>query len=39
MVRISDIQDNAVIWENVPFCNIDNNEIEDYILPDFRVGY
>jgi len=32
MVRISDIQDNAVIWENVPFCNIDNNEIEDYIL-------
>ena len=32
MVRISDIQDNVVIWKNVPFCNIDNNEIEDYIL-------
>ena len=32
MVRISDIQDNKVIWENVPFCDIDDNEIEYYIL-------
>ena len=32
MVRISDIQDNKVIWKNVPFCDIENNEIEDYIL-------
>lgn len=32
MVRISDIQDNKVIWKNVPFCDIDDSEIEYYIL-------
>ena len=32
MVRISDIQDNKVIWANIPFCDIDDNEIEYYIL-------
>lgn len=32
MVRISDIQDGKVIWELVPFCNIHETEIADYIL-------
>ena len=32
MVRISDIQDNKVLWENVPFCLINANEIETYLL-------
>lgn len=32
MVRISDIQDGKVIWESVPFCNIHEAEIADYIL-------
>jgi type I restriction enzyme S subunit len=32
MVRISDIQDGKVIWESVPFCNIHETEIADYIL-------
>ena len=32
MVRISDIQDGKVMWENVPFCEIDDDEIETYLL-------
>ena len=32
MVRISDIQDNAVQWESVPYCEIDEESIETYIL-------
>ena len=32
MVRISDIQDNAVLWDTVPFCNIDEKSIETYLL-------
>ena len=32
MVRISDIQDNKVLWENVPFCLINTSEIETYLL-------
>ena len=32
MVRISDIQDGKVIWESVPFCNIHETEIAEYIL-------
>ena len=32
MVRISDIQANKVLWENVPFCLINASEIETYIL-------
>lgn len=32
MVRISDIQNNQIIWEKVPFCDIKENEIEGYIL-------
>lgn len=32
MVRISDIQDNKVIWEKVPFCSIQAKDIETYLL-------
>ena len=32
MVRISDIQDNKVIWEKVPFCKIPVKDIETYLL-------
>ena len=32
MVRISDIQDNKVRWDQVPFCKIAANEISNYIL-------
>ena len=32
MVRISDIQDNSVLWETVPYCDIKENEINTYIL-------
>lgn len=32
MVRISDIQNNMVNWPSVPFCDISDNQIEDYLL-------
>ena len=32
MVRISDIQDNKVLWDTVPFCDIDEESIETYLL-------
>ena len=32
MVRISDIQDNKVLWHGVPFCKIAAQEIPNYIL-------
>lgn len=32
MVRISDIQDGKVLWDTVPYCDIDENEIESYLL-------
>lgn len=32
MVRISDIQDNVVNWEKVPYCDITDDEIEKYLL-------
>ena len=32
MVRITDIQNNQVIWENVPYCEIDDDLIEGYKL-------
>ena len=32
MVRISDIQDGKVLWESVPFCDIQENEILNYLL-------
>ena len=32
MVRISDIQENCVIWDNVPYCQIDENDIDTYLL-------
>ena len=32
LLRITDIQDNNVIWDNVPFTNLDTNKVEQYIL-------
>ena len=32
MVRISDIQEGKVLWESVPFCNIQEDEIPNYLL-------
>lgn len=32
MVRISDIQNNAVAWNTVPYCNINEKDIPDYLL-------
>ena len=32
MVRISDIQNNQVNWDSVPFCNIPHEEITQYLL-------
>ena len=37
MVRITDIQDNQVLWDSVPFCNIKENEIPDYLLHNFDI--
>ena len=33
MVRISDIQDNSVLWETVPYCDIKESEINTCPLP------
>lgn len=32
MVRISDIQDGKVQWETVPFCDVSEESIADYLL-------
>lgn len=32
LVRISDIQNNKVIWEDVPYCKIEEKEIEQFLL-------
>jgi type I restriction enzyme, S subunit len=32
LLRITDIQDNAVNWNTVPFCQIDDHRIESYRL-------
>jgi type I restriction enzyme S subunit len=32
MVRISDIQDNKVMWNTVPYCDIEEEDIENYLL-------
>lgn len=32
MVRISDIQDNKVLWDTVPYCDIKDEDIEIYLL-------
>lgn len=32
MVRISDIQDGNVLWDTVPFCDISEEEISQYLL-------
>ena len=32
MVRISDIQNDRIQWESVPYCNIDKDDIPTYLL-------
>ncbi len=32
MVRISDIQDGKVMWDTVPYCDIEEDEIDNYLL-------
>ena len=32
LVRISDIQNNGVVWQSVPFCEVKDNDIEQYLL-------
>jgi type I restriction enzyme S subunit len=32
MVRISDIQENKVLWDNVPYCDIEEENIDLYLL-------
>ena len=32
MVRISDINENTVVWSSVPFCDIDDSDIPTYLL-------
>ena len=34
MVRISDIQEGKVIWRSVPYCNISEKEIPEYLLQE-----
>ncbi|AST56196.1 hypothetical protein CI960_15430 [Parabacteroides sp. CT06] len=34
MVRISDIHDNVVQWKDVPFCNIEAYNIDNYLLKE-----
>ena len=34
MVRISDIQDNSVNWDSVPYCDISDEELETYLLKE-----
>jgi len=33
-LRITDIQDNQVDWDNVPYCKIENSEFAKYVLAD-----
>ena len=34
MVRISDIQEGKVIWNTVPYCDIDETKISNYLLKE-----
>ena len=32
MVRISDIQNGKIVWDSVPYCDINENDIDGYLL-------
>lgn len=32
LVRISDIQNNQINWRTVPYCSVENKEIDHYLL-------
>lgn len=34
LVRISDIQENKIIWDKVPYCNIDDKLVEQYLIKE-----
>lgn len=37
MVRISDIQNNSILWDSVPFCEIKETDIASYQLSDTNI--
>ena len=37
MVRISDIQNNSVIWDTVPFCKITHDKLKEYQLNKYDI--
>ena len=37
MVRISDIQNNSVIWDTVPFCKISDDKLKEYQLNKYDI--
>ncbi len=37
MVRISDIQNNSVIWDTVPFCKISDDDLKEYQLNKYDI--
>lgn len=34
LVRITDIQNNKIVWNSVPFCKINEKDIEKYLLKE-----
>lgn len=32
LVRISDIQNNEIVWDNVPYCEVKDSDIQQYLL-------
>ncbi len=32
LVRISDIQNNEIMWNNVPYCEVNDTEVQQYLL-------
>ena len=32
LLRITDIQNNRVVWENVPYCSVSKNDLQTYQL-------
>ena len=39
MVRISDIQNGKVVWDSVPYCDIDEEDIKNYTLKGIVINF
>ena len=37
MIRISDIQNNQVLWNTVPYCDIEEKDISEYLLHNYDI--